>query len=283
MALRDHLAKLPFRPFGTPAPVVAVLRLEGVIGRAGSLRRGLNLAAMAEHIERAFSLRHLKAVALSVNSPGGSPVQSTLIHKRIRALAAEKEVPVIAFAEDVAASGGYWLACAGDEIFADESSLVGSIGVVYAAFGFPEMLQRIGVERRVHTAGRRKASLDPFRPEDPKDVKHLTAMQKDIHESFQSLVRTARGERLKGKETELFSGEVWTGKQALDLGLVDGIGDLRAVMRERYGEDVKLRPVGPDKKALFRRFGLRAPQPVDWAAEVMGAVEERLMWNRFGL
>jgi signal peptide peptidase SppA len=218
-------------------------------------------------------------VALAVNSPGGSPVQSALIAKRIRALAAEKEVPVFAFCEDVAASGGYWLACAGDEIYADGSSIIGSIGVVSAGFGFPALLEKIGVERRVHTSGTKKAILDPFRPENPDDVEHLKELQEDIHSQFKDYVRARRGDRLAAGEDVLFTGEFWTGSRAVELGLVDAIGDLRGVMREKYGEKVRLQVVGERKSWLQKRFGLDAA----WADELVAAVETRLAWARYGL
>ena len=259
------------------APTVAVLRLNGVIGGHGLSRRGLNLAGMAESIERAFKLPHLSAVALSVNSPGGSPVQSALIAGRIRALAEEKEIPVYAFCEDAAASGGYWLACAADDIYAEGASIVGSIGVVSAGFGFPALLDKIGVERRVYTAGDRKAILDPFRPEDPDDVNRLKDLQEDVHEQFVEYVRARRGDRLEGSDDELFSGEFWTGRRALTLGLIDGIGDLRSVMREKFGEKVRLKVVGGKRGWLERRFGLRI---VDALLE---SVESRALWWRYGL
>jgi signal peptide peptidase SppA len=277
--------------FREPRPVVGVLRFDGVIGRLGSLRRGLTLAGTVDSIERAFKLRRLKAVALAVNSPGGSPVQSALIAKRIRDLAEEKDVPVYAFAEDVAASGGYWLALAADEIYADESSIVGSIGVVSGGFGFAGAIKRLGIERRVHTAGEKKAMLDPFRPEKPSEIKHLKSLQKDIHQSFEAMVRERRGKRLKGKKKELFSGAFWTGTRALELGLIDGIGDMRGVMRDKFGEKVKLKRVDAKTPFLRRRFGLTGafggsrgfPAPEDWAASAITAIEERLIWNRFGL
>jgi serine protease SohB len=274
--------------FGSRGPVVAVVRLHGVIGRIGPLRSGLTLAGLAAVIERAFKQRHLKAVAISVNSPGGSPVQSSLIFKRLRALAEEKDVPILAFAEDAAASGGYWLACAGDEIFADENSIVGSIGVISGGFGFPELLKRIGVERRMHTAGENKGMLDPFQPEKPEDVKRLESLQTDIHESFIGLVRSRRGKRLKGDEKEVFSGAFWTGKRAFELGLVDGIGDLRTVLRDRFGDKVRLRVIQARRGFLSRRLGFRnssegPPAPSGWAAELLAAVEERFLWNRLGL
>ncbi len=275
------LTRLRRRP-----PVVAVLRLSGIIGQMGGFRRGLNLASLAGPIERAFKTRRVQAVALAVNSPGGSPVQATLIAKRICSLAAEHDMPVFAFAEDVAASGGYWLACAGDEIYAEASSIIGSIGVVTSGFGFPGLLDRLGVERRLHTAGANKGMLDPFLDEKTEDVERLSAIQGDVHEDFKALVRDRRGKRLKGDEEELFSGAFWTGRTALELGLIDGIGDVRTIMRDRFGDDVRLRPVGMPKRWLRRRLGfagMAAVDPVDWAAGALTAVEERLWWNRFGL
>jgi len=274
--------------FGSRGPVVAVIQLHGVIGRMGPLRSGLTLSGLAGVIERAFKMKHLKAVAISVNSPGGSPVQSSLIFKRLRALAEEKDIPILAFAEDAAASGGYWLACAGDEIFADDNSIVGSIGVVSGGFGFPELLRRIGVERRMHTAGDNKGMLDPFQPEKPEDVKRLKVLQSDIHESFIDLVRSRRGKRLKGDDDEVFSGAFWTGRRALELGLVDGIGDLRSVVRDRFGEKARLRLVQARRGFLSRRLGFRTgggglPTPAGWASELLAAVEERFLWNRLGL
>lgn len=260
-------------------PRVAVLRLSGVIGRTGMVRRGgLTLEDLADSIERAFKLPHLSAVALAVNSPGGSPVQSSLIAKRLRDLAAEKEIPVFAFCEDVAASGGYWLACAGDEIYADGASVVGSIGVVSAGFGFPALLEKIGVERRVYTSGDKKAILDPFRPENPDDVEHLKELQEDIHAQFREYVRARRGDRLAADDGVLFSGEFWTGNRAKELGLVDAIGDLRGVLREKYGEDVRLQVITERKNWFQKRFGLGA----GWADELVAAVEARLMWSRYG-
>ena len=289
MDLRSLLARLPVARFKHPPPVVGVLRLAGIIGGLGPLRSGMTLAGLDTVIERAFKLPRLEAVALSINSPGGSPAQSDLICRRIRDLAEEKEVRVFAFCEDVAASGGYWLACAGDEIYARETSIVGSIGVISAGFGFPELLQRFGIERRIHTAGDKKSMLDPFQAEKPKDVARLKGIQKDLHESFQALVRERRGERLKGGEKALFSGEFWTGKKALELGLVDGIGELRQVMRARYGERVVLKRLDAARPWWRRRFGMAGvgppmrPEPQDWVAGLLAAVEERALWSRFGL
>ncbi len=289
MDLRSLLARLPIARFKHPPPVVGVLRLSGIIGGLGPLRSGMTLAGLDTVIERAFKLPRLEAVALAVNSPGGSPAQSDLICRRIRDLAEEKEVRVFAFCEDVAASGGYWLACAADEIYARETSIVGSIGVISAGFGFPELLQRLGIERRVHTAGDKKSMLDPFQAEKPKDVARLKGIQKDLHESFQALVRERRGERLKGGDKALFGGEFWTGKKALDLGLVDGIGELRQVMRARYGDKVVLKRLDAARPWWRRRFGLAGlaapprPEPRDWVTGLLAAVEERALWSRFGL
>jgi signal peptide peptidase SppA len=285
MGIRNLLARLHVPGAGPPPPVVGVLRLSGVIGPSGPARRGLTLTSLASAIERAFRLPRLKAVVLAINSPGGSAVQSGLIQRRIRSLAEEHELPVIAFAEDVAASGGYWLACAADEIFADESSIVGSIGVIHAGFGFPDLLRRIGVERRVHAAGERKAMLDPFGPEDADDVQRLEAIQRDVHDAFKALVRARRGKRLKAAEETLFSGEFWSGRQALQMGLIDGIGDLRTVMRERFGDRVQLRLVNPERGWLARRMRQQpAPAgPSDWMAEALAFIDERLIWSRYGL
>lgn len=269
------------------APIVPVLRLSGVIGGSASIRKGgLSLADMAGSIEKAFEHSGAVAVALAINSPGGSPVQSSLIAKRIRDLAGEKELPVFAFCEDVAASGGYWLACAADEIHANPSSIVGSIGVVSAGFGFPALLEKVGIERRVHTAGENKAILDPFAPENPDDVVHLKELQAEIHEQFKTYVRAHRGERLDDDEVTLFSGAFWTGERAVSLGLVDGLGDLRAVMREKFGDKVRLPVMTKPKGWLQRRMGMRLSAlsaPADWAPSVMGALDERAHWSRFGL
>jgi len=237
--------------------------------------------SLAGPLERAFTLRNLRAVALAINSPGGSAVQSSLIAKRIRALAAERKVPVLAFVEDIAASGGYWLATAGDEIYADPSSILGSIGVVSAGFGFTELLQRAGIERRIHTAGTRKAMLDPFRPEQPEDLARLSQLQQEMHENFKAQVRERRGGHLKGEEGELFNGDIWTARAALERGLIDGIGDLRSILRERYGDEVILVPVTQSRGWLRRRLGLE--QPDGWAEQMLAAIEERELWARYGL
>lgn len=262
-------------------PVVPVLRFSGVIGQAGIGRKGLTLEDMNDAIERAFKTKKKAAVAIAVNSPGGSPVQSALIAARIRALAEEQDIPVYAFCEDVAASGGYWLACAADHIYAEAASIVGSVGVISAGFGFTELIAKAGVERRVHTAGESKAMLDPFRPEDPKDIERLTAIQEDVHDQFKDWVRARRGARLGEKPDGLFDGTFWTGRKAAELGLTDGVGNLHGVLRERFGEKVKLRPIKVARGWLQKRFGVGSR--ADIAADVMSAIEERAVWSRYGL
>lgn len=251
-------------------PVVAVLRLHGAIAAGG---RGLNDAALAGVVERAFSRRGLSAVALSINSPGGSPAQSALIAARIRRKAEEKGVPVIAFCEDVAASGGYWLACAADEIYADRASLVGSIGVIFAGFGFQEAIAKLGVERRVHTAGEHKMKLDPFQPETEADRAFIDRLKGQMHEIFIDHVRERRGERLTGA---VFDGSVWLAEDARAHGLIDGIGHLVPEMKRRFGDQTRFMVVSP-KKPLLRRLGLPS------AAEALGALEERAGFARWGL
>ena len=271
-------------------PVVPVVRLTGIIGISTPLRPGLMLGSLARQLERAFTMRHARAVALAINSPGGSAVQSRLIYLRIRALAAEKKLPVIAFAEDVAASGGYMVACAADEIICDPSSIVGSIGVVGGAFGFPRLLEKLGVERRLYTSGERKAMLDPFLPEKPEDVERLKAIQREVHEDFIALVKESRGARLTGPENDLFSGEYWTGRTAVALGLADGLGDLRAVLRERFGDTVETPLIAPER-TLFGRSrpgvgvdGLdRLLDGVSLADDIISALEARALWSRYGL
>jgi serine protease SohB len=277
---------LPARLRGGAA-VVPVVRLSGVIGVSTPLRPGLTISSVARPLERAFSVRNASAVALAINSPGGSAVQSHLIYQRIRQLAEEHERPVIAFIEDVAASGGYMIACAADEIVCDFSSIVGSIGVVGGTFGFNRLLERLGIERRIYTAGERKVMLDPFQPEKPEDVEHLKAIQQDIHRGFIDLVKGRRGAALNGLESSLFSGEYWTGRKAQELGLVDRIGDLRGTLRERYGESVTTPLVAAERGWFGRRAqGVGAFAPfagVGFAEEIVSALEARALWARYGL
>ena len=265
-------------------PRVAVVRLSGAIGAVSPFRAGLSIAGVAGSLERAFSLKGIRAVALVINSPGGSAAQSHLIHRRIRALAAEKDLRVFAFVEDVAASGGYMIACAADEIVADPASLIGSIGVVSAGFGFDKLIDRLGVERRVHTQGEAKAMLDPFRPEDPADVARLLKIQADVQDLFTALVRERRPTLPEGEN--LFTGAVWTGRQALGLGLVDGLGDVRATLRERFGDKVALTLVADRQGSLVARLLRRAGPGTagsGLAQEAIAALDERAVWARFGL
>ncbi len=268
--------------FLSSAPRVAVIRLAGIIAPPGGALRagGLSLEALAGPIAQAFAVKRLTAVALAINSPGGSPVQSSLIAGRIRAMAEEKKLPVTAFVQDVGASGGYWLACAGDEIYCDESSILGSIGVISAGFGFGRALARLGIERRLYTSGTRKSLLDPFGPEREEDVARLRAVQEEIHESFKAWVRTRRGPRLKAPEEELFTGEFWTGRRAVSLGLADGIGELRATMRQRYGEKVRFSVFGAPRKPFWARF---VPGSDSLTSAVAEQLAERAAFSRYGL
>lgn len=265
----------------SPPPAVAVIPLSGVIGAKGKLRGdGLTADGVSDMIEKAFKTPRLKAVALAIDSPGGSPVQSALIARRIREEAAKKNVPVYAFIEDLGASGGYWLACAGDEIYAMEASIVGSIGVVAAGFGFTEFINKHGIERRVYTQGKNKAMLDPFLPEKPEDVKQLKDAQKEVHDHFIAWVKERRGDKLTAKDSELFTGAIWSGISAKKHGLVDELGDMRTVCREKFGEKVQFKSFKESKGFLSRKFGLMSPR--GWADAVMDAVSERLYWSRFG-
>jgi serine protease SohB len=267
-------------------PVVPVVRLSGVIGFATPLRPGLSLASVARPLERAFRMRKARAVALLINSPGGSPVQSHLIYRRIRQLAAEHDRRVLAFTEDVAASGGYMIACSADEIICDASSIVGSIGVVGGSFGFSKAMEKLGIERRLYTSGEHKAMLDPFLPEKPDDVERLKAVQKEIHEGFIDLVRKSRGSRIAGDDRTLFSGEYWTGATAVDYGLADAIGDLRTVLRERYGPDVLTPLITPPRSWLGRsQPGVLDPALAGGtlAEDIVSALEARALWSRYGL
>lgn len=274
------------------APFVPVLRLSGPIGMATPLRPGISLATVAGALDRAFSMSRHGAVAVSINSPGGSPVQSHLIFRRIRQLADERKKRVHVFCEDVAASGGYFLALAGDEIYADPSSIVGSIGVISASFGLSKAIERLGVERRIHTSGEMKSFLDPFLPEQPADVERLRAVQREVHDAFIGVVKERRGQKLRGSDSELFSGAFWAGPRAHELGLVDGIGEIRATMRSLYGDKIRLRSVpigGAGLLARLRRLpgmGHRsgvAHLPGGLGDDLITALETRAMWARFGL
>ncbi|MBN8911327.1 MAG: S49 family peptidase [Rhizobiales bacterium] len=274
-------------------PVVPVLRLSGAIGMAAPLRPGLSIATLAGPIEKAFSMSKAKSVAVVINSPGGSPVQSSLLFKRLRQLADEKEKTLYVFCEDVAASGGYYVAVAGDEIYADASSIVGSIGVISASFGLDKAIAKLGIERRVYTAGTNKGALDPFQPEKQDDIERLKAVQRSVHDVFIGVVKDRRGGRLKGPDSELFSGAFWSAADALEMGLIDGISDVRTKMREVHGEKVRLRVVQIEKgwlasrlrriSSLLAGFGEASGQGLAFADDLVSAVEIRALWSRFGL
>ncbi len=277
-----------------PRPLVPVVRLYGAIGMPSLPgQSALSLAGVAAQLEAAFEAKGAVAVALLINSPGGSPAQSHLIHQRIKALASEHKLPVFAFIEDVGASGGYMLACAADEIFADPTSVVGSIGVVSAGFGLTGLIEKLGIERRIYTAGDSKAMLDPFMPERDEDVMRLKALQADVHESFIDLVKASRGERLTGGDENLFNGAFWTGRKGAGLGLVDGLGDVRGVMRQRFGDAVDLRLVPAARRGGLLRLlipnlsaGAALPEGrvslID-ADNLIGSLEARALWRRYGL
>ncbi len=277
MAKSSFFARLIPLRFRKSAPLVHLVRLHGAIGMGTPLRPAITAKDYDDVLEKAFSRKGIAAVALAINSPGGSPVQSALIHSRIRALAEKHKVPVLVFCEDVAASGGYWLACAGDEIYADDSSIVGSIGVIAAGFGFVEALNKLGVERRVHTSGDNKSILDPFQPEKKEDVDRLLSLQADIHQSFKALVRKRRGAKLNGDEAELFSGAFWTGRQALERGLIDGIGHIHAVLEAKFGDKVVIKAIAASQGWGLKRLGFGA------GVDMIETMETRAMWSRFGL
>jgi serine protease SohB len=274
--------RLPDALGGGGAGVVPVVRLHGMIASGGAgFGRVLSAESVEEPLRRAFTAHGAKAVALLINSPGGSPTQSEYIGARIRQLASEHELPVLAFCEDVAASGGYWLACAADEIYATATSVVGSVGVISAGFGFSELIDRMGIERRLHSAGEAKARLDPFFAEKSEDVRWLEQIQEGIHDEFRNWVIERRGDKLKATEEELFNGEVWLGKRAVELGVVDGIGTLREVVEKRF-PDATIELTGP-RRSLFARLGLPAAGWDDAVAAVVGAARARVAWSRYGL
>ena len=272
------------RLFGKSKPFVNVIRLEGVIASGRSLSASLNAKGLEPVLVKAFRKKP-SAVALAINCPGGSPVQSALIAARIRALAAENNTPVFAFCEDVAASGGYWLACAADEIYADQNSIIGSIGVISGGFGFPKALSKLGVERRIYTAGLSKSTNDPFKPENAKDVVKLKAMLGDIHESFKAEVRSRRAGKLAAKESALFDGSFWTGHKALSLGLVDGLGHLTETLKTKFGSKVEITEMKESKGLGARLFGMGARHGLatEFVDAGLTSIEERALWGRYGL
>jgi serine protease SohB len=266
--------------------VVPVAKLSGIIGLSTPLRPGLTIGSVARTLDRLFAVRNAAAIALVINSPGGSPVQSHLIFRRIRELAEEKQRRVIAFVEDVAASGGYMIACAADEIIADQHSIVGSIGVVGGSFGFDKLIAKLGIERRLYTSGENKAMLDPFLPEKPDEVERLKKLQGEIHEDFIALVKSRRGDKLAGPENDLFSGAYWTGRRGLELGLVDSIGEVRSTLRARFGDKVVTPLIAPERRLFGRRVGgieHRDFIGAGLAEDVISALEARALWARYGL
>lgn len=295
MGLKNSASKLCDKAKNAPVvggifkakPKVAVIRMSGIIADSGMKRNSISHARFEKLIEDAFDVYKLEAVALILNSPGGSPSQSSLIGSQIRRLAQEKEIPVYAFVEDVAASGGYWLACAADEIYAQESSIVGSIGVISAGFGFQDFISRHGVERRIYTSGKDKGFLDSFKDEKPADVKRLKELQSDIHEQFKDWVRERRGDKLQGDEKDLFEGAFWTGERALDYGLIDGIGDYRSVIKDKCGEDIKFKEFKADKGLVPSVLGSRAVKILNgdasWSDDLLETLESKNIWGRYGI
>mgnify|MGYP006183446981 FL=1 len=258
--------------------IVAHIKLNGIIGNAGKFKQGLDFSGQEEIIEKAFSLKKAIAIAITINSPGGSPVQSHLIYKFIRAQAKKNKKKVIVFAEDVAASGGYLIACAGDEIYANSSSIIGSIGVIYSSFGFTELIKKIGVERRVHTAGKNKSTLDPFLDEKTEDIERLKTIQLDLHKDFIKVVEESRGSKISKTDIELFSGEFWSGSKAKELGLVDGIGNANEVLKEKFGEEVIIKKFEKSKGWLSKKLSSSNNQ-IDQLANIL---EERSIWQKYG-
>ena len=257
---------------------VSVIPLNGVIAPNMGRRKGLNLNEIDKNIEQAFSVKNLKAVALQINSPGGSPVQSEMIANRIRELSDKNNVPVLAFVEDVAASGGYWLACAADEIIASKASIIGSIGVVSSGFGFSKAIEKIGIDRRLYTSGDNKAILDPFLPENPEDIKRLKAIQNELHTQFITFVKSRRGSKIKDDNKEVFTGAFWSGEKSLEIGLIDSFGEMKCILKERFGSQVKIKEFAPKKK--FFGFSSLLSGALDM---LIHRFEEKSIFNRFGL
>ena len=280
MSFSDLIKKIPF--LKPSKPVVAILHLEGVIGSSSKFSSALNLAGVEKNIEAAFDTSGVKAVAISINSPGGSPVQSELIMRRLRELSEEKEIPIYTFAEDVAASGGYFLLLAGDEIYASRASIIGSIGVINMGFGYKKAMEKLGIERRVYAAGDSKSQLDPFQDEKPADVKRMKILLKEIHIFFKDIVNERRADKLKATEKELFNGKIWCGDEAVQTGLIDGIGDIRSVMKKKLGDDVKFKRIEEEKGFIKSLLGMRTA-PTSIAEGAVKIMETKSEWGRFGL
>ena len=262
---------------------IAVVNLSGIIGKGGKMEQGINIENVEPLLEKAFDTKKLKAVAININSPGGSPVQSELIYQRIKELSVENKIPVFTFAQDVAASGGYFILCAGDEMFAHSASIVGSIGVISAGFGFEELIKKIGVERRIYAEGKNKAVLDPFSPENPESIQILKSAQKDVYESFKNLVRERRKDQLKKSDEELFNGAFWSGKTAVDIGLVDAVSDMRSTMKTKFGDKIKFINIEPKKKGFIKELLSSKFGRLNLASDLIDKIEERGIWSKFGL
>ena len=261
--------------------IIPHIKLTGVIGNVGKFKQGIDFSGQEEIISKAFSVKKAPCVAITINSPGGSPVQSHLIYSYIRQLAEKSKVKVMIFAEDVAASGGYLISCAGDEIYANSSSIIGSIGVISASFGFKDLIKKIGIERRVYTAGKNKSTLDPFVDEKEEDVKRLKSIQLELHADFIKVVETSRGSKLKDPEkNNIFTGEFWTGKTALKIGLIDGIGNADQILKEKFGDKVIIKSFEKPKGFIARKLSSSIQDPVDRLANI---IEEKSMWQKFGL
>ena len=261
--------------------VIPHIRLTGVIGSAGRFKQGIDFAGQQEIIKKAFSFKKAEIIAISINSPGGSPVQSHLIHDYIRQLAKKNKKKVIIFAEDVAASGGYLIACAGDEIYANSSSIIGSIGVISASFGFQDAIKKIGIQRRVYTAGKNKSTLDPFKEEKQEDIERIKKLQLELHSDFINLVKKSRRDKLVDPEkNNIFTGEFWSGSASLKLGLIDGIGNAEQILREKFGENISIKKLEKPKSFLAKKLSSSLNSQVDNIASI---IEERALWQKFGL
>ena len=261
--------------------IIPHIRLAGIIGSAGRFKQGIDFSGQQEIIKKAFSFKKAKTIAISINSPGGSPVQSHLIHDYIKQLAKKNKKKVVIFAEDVAASGGYLIACAGDEIYANSSSIVGSIGVISASFGFQDAIKKIGVQRRVYTAGKNKSTLDPFKEEKEEDIERIKKLQLELHSDFIEVVKKSRGPKLKDPEkNNTFTGEFWSGSASMKLGLIDGIGNAEQILREKFGEDIVIKKLEKQKSFIAKKLSSSIDNQIDNIASV---IEERALWQKFGL
>lgn len=281
----EYLKKIPFiGEWFDPKEKIAVLRMAGVIADSSMMRRaGINYHKFREAITDSFDVKGVRAVALVINSPGGAPAQCSIISSAIQKLSEEKDIPVYAFIEDVAASGGYWLACTAREIYAQETSIVGSIGVISSGFGFENLIKKYDVERRIHTSGRDKSFLDPFKPEKASDVDRLKSIQSEMHHSFKEWVIEQRGGRLRGTEDELMEGAFWTGKKAHELGLIDGIGTISTIMKSKYGEEIKFVDCSPEKKSFLSSILPFASESKVDLGSLVDVAEEKSVWGRYGL